>query len=63
MNFNREPSKTFTKNDETKETDKPENYGQSDDLFSKKWEAFVVKKDKVTGGFVAKIACCAHSPV
>lgn len=63
MNFNRERKRTFTKNDETKETDKAENHSRSDDLFSKKWEAFVVKKDNVTREFVGKLAGCAQTPV
>lgn len=32
-------------------------------LFDSEWEVFVVKKDKATGKFVGKTACCAWSPV
>ena len=32
-------------------------------LFDSEWEVFVIKKDKITGEFVGKTACCALSPV
>jgi len=41
-------------------SEKDDNFG---DLFDKKWEAFVIKKDKLTGNLVGKLACCAGSPV
>jgi hypothetical protein len=33
------------------------------DLFSRKWEVFVIKRDKITGNLVGSLACCALEPV
>jgi hypothetical protein len=34
-----------------------------EEMFGGKWEVFVIKKDKITGNFTGKLACCALSPV
>ena len=46
-----------------KEIRKTEKQIKFNSLFDSEWEVFVIKKDKLTGKFVGKTACCALSPV
>ena len=43
--------------------EKTEKRNGFNNLFDTEWEVFVIKKDKITGEYVGKTACCALSPV
>ena len=63
MNLKRKRNKILAKTVEAEWAGSNKNGPRFDELFSKNWEVFVIKKDRVTEKLVGKTACCATACV
>lgn len=63
MNFQKAKNKDTAQEYENSKRDEEKTGSRLNELFSRSWEVFVIKRDEKTDQYIGKVACCALEPI